>query len=191
MQSSGSHLVSCFVWDNRGKVFINQSWCGISHPTFPVYYILSTLLDNSTPASSAPVQSSLALWTYKQAVRHGQGSLILLMHLWNAYISFRKQKLYLFFKMPAYRWCPYAVSSFYEPKDTIELSVALVSHRNPPCQRLHQWQDNFLDLTPKIQIPQLPSCSFFSWLSRFQGLEYLHKPCWDQWDYAICKSCPE
>ena len=47
VHSPGSHLVvSWFVWDNRGKVFINQSWYGISHPAFPVYDTLSTSLAN-------------------------------------------------------------------------------------------------------------------------------------------------
>ena len=66
VQSSGSHLAeSCFVWDNWRKVFINLSWCGISHPVFPVYNILLTLLTNSIPASSLPVQSSVVLWAIK------------------------------------------------------------------------------------------------------------------------------
>ena len=60
VHSSDSHLVvSFFVWDNQGKVFIDQSWCGISYPIFSVYDILSTLLANLTPASSAPMQSSI------------------------------------------------------------------------------------------------------------------------------------
>ena len=64
--SSGSYLVVfCFAWDNRGKVFISQSWCGISHLVFPMYDILSTFLANSLPASSAPAQSSFVLWVLK------------------------------------------------------------------------------------------------------------------------------
>lgn len=45
-----------------------------------------------------------------------------------------------------------ADSSFYEPKDKVELCVALVSRKTPPRQWLNELQDIFLNLTQKIEI---------------------------------------
>ena len=62
---------SCVMW--LLLCTAQSVWRGIFYLVFLVYDILSTLLANSMPASSAAVHSSIVLRVYKQAVKGWTG----------------------------------------------------------------------------------------------------------------------